>query len=111
MSDSSPFVISFPGSSAAEANRLADDLVRAIRKTDRHVTAERRRDRSDTLDGGTTLAIILGTASVTAIARGIEAWLARQGTRIQINKDGTVIATNLDSRDAARIAEAFKPRP
>lgn len=106
----SPFVISFPGVSTAEANRLASGLAAAIRDTDREVQVEQQRDRPDTQDFGATLAIILGTASVTAVARGVEAWLARHsGAKIQINKDGTVIASNLDSRDAARIADAFKP--
>jgi hypothetical protein len=107
----SPFIISFPGASPAEANRLASGLATAVRETDREVKVEQRRDQPDTQDCGATLAIILGTASVTAIARGVEAWLARHsGAKIQINKDGSVVASNLDSRDAARIAEAFKPR-
>jgi hypothetical protein len=106
----SPFVISFPGVSTAEANRFAADLASTIRTTDREVQVEQRRDRPDTQDFGATLAIILGTASVTAVARGVESWLARHsGAKIQIDKDGTVVASNLDSRDAARIAEAFKP--
>jgi hypothetical protein len=107
----SPFIISFPGSSTAEANRLASGLATALRETERDVKVEQKRDRADTQDGGATLAILLGTASVTAIAKGVEAWLARHsGAKIQISQDGSVIASNLDSRDAARIAEAFKPR-
>lgn len=48
---------------------------------------------------------------MTAIARGVEAWLARHsGAKIQIDADGGVIASDLDSRDAARIAEAFSRR-
>ena len=107
----SPFIISFPSLSTAEANRLASGLAAAIRDSDRDVKVEQRRDQPDTQDFGATLAIILGTASATAVARGVEAWLARHsGAKIQINKDGSVIASNLDSRDAARIAEAFKTR-
>jgi hypothetical protein len=106
----SPFIISFPGMSTAEANRLAAGLASAIRDADRDVKVEQKRDQPDTQDFGATLAVILGTASVTAVAKGVEGWLARHsGAKIQINKDGSVIASNLDSRDAARIAEAFKP--
>lgn len=106
----SPLIISFPETTVAEANRLASGLAAAIRDSDREVRVEQRRDQPDTLDFGATLAIILGTASVTAVARGVESWLARHsGAKIQINKDGTVIASNLDSRDAARIAEALRP--
>jgi hypothetical protein len=107
----SPFIISFPGTSTAEANRLAAGLASAIRDAHRDVKVEQKRDQPDTQDFGATLAVILGTASVTAVAKGVEAWLARHsGAKIQINKDGSVIASNLDSRDAARIAEVFKPR-
>jgi hypothetical protein len=106
-----PFVITFPEASIAQANRYAADLAAAIRELDEEVQVEQKRDRQDTQDFGATLAIILGTASVTAVAKGISAWLARQsGAKIQISADGSVIASNLDSRDAARIAEAFSRR-
>jgi hypothetical protein len=108
MVDESPFIITFPGTSAAEANRFATDLAITLREIDEQVTVEQQRDRQGTQDFGVTLAIILGTASVTAVARGVAAWLARHsGAKIEINAAGTVIASNLDSRDAARIAEAF----
>jgi hypothetical protein len=107
----SPFIITFPGASAAEANRYAADLSTALREVDQDLKVEQQRDRLDTQDFGATLAIILGTASVTALAKGIAAWLARHsGAKIQINADGSVIASNLDSRDATRIAGAFKRR-
>jgi Effector Associated Constant Component 1 len=107
----SPFIISFPGSSTAEANRFASGLATAIREAERDVSVEQKRDRPDSQDAGATLVLVLGTAAATAVAKGVEAWLARHsGAKIQISKDGSVIASNLDSRDAARIAEAFKPR-
>lgn len=107
----STFVVSFPGTSSAEANRYAAGLASAIRDADQDVKVEQQRDQPDTQDCGATLVIILGTASVTAIARGVEAWLARHsGAKIQIDADGGVIASDLDSRDAARIAEAFSRR-
>lgn len=108
----SPFVVSFPGTSSAEANRYAAGLASAIRDADQNVKVEQQRDQPDTQDCGITLVIqILGTASVTAIASGVASWLARHsGAKIQINADGGVIASDLDSRDAARIAEAFSRR-
>ncbi len=107
MSDS-PFIITFPGASTAEANRYAADLRAALRELDQELKVVQQRDRADTQDFGATLAIILGTASVTAVAKGVAVWLARHsGAKIQINADGSVLASNLDSRDAARIAEAF----
>ncbi len=109
--DESPFIIRFPGASTAEANRYAADLATTLRDVDQDLKVEQQRDRPDTQDFGATLAIILGTASVSAVAKGVAAWLARHaGAKIQINADGSVIASNLDSRDAARIADAFGRR-
>ena len=54
--------------------------------------------------------LVLGTASVTAVARGIAVWLRRNsGSSIEIVKaDGSrVIATHLDSLDASKIAKAI----
>jgi hypothetical protein len=108
---SDPFVITFPGASRAEANRYASDLAAALRDLHNSVAVEQRRDRQDTQDFGATLAVVLGTASITAVANGVAAWLVRHsGARIEIAAKGNVIATNLDSRDAARIAEAFSSR-
>lgn len=104
----SPFIVSFPGASSGEANRYAASLATAIRESTRGVQVEQRRDRPDTQDFGATLAVILGTASATAVANGVAMWLARHsGAKIQISADQTIIASNLDSQDAARIAEAF----
>lgn len=106
-----PFIITFPEASCAEANKYAGDLAATLRDLKEGVAVEQRRDREDTQDLGATLAIVLGTASVTAIANGIASWLMRHsGARIQITSKGNVIAKNLDSRDAARIAEAFSRR-
>ena len=106
-----PFVVSFPSASTAEANRYAGDLVRALRDLDPELSVEQRRDRADTQDFGATLAIVLGTASITALANGIAGWLMRHsGAKIQISNDGNVVASNLDSGDAAKIAEAFSTR-
>ena len=61
----SPFIVTFPGVSPAEANRYAAGLAGALRDVDRDIKAERRRDRGDTQDFGATLAITLGSASAT----------------------------------------------
>ena len=106
-----PFTITFPGASAAEANQYAGDLGSALRDVDRSLTVEQQRDREDTQDLGVVLSIILGSVSATALAQGISAWLARHsGAKIQIDAAGSVIATNLDSQDAAKIAAAFASR-
>jgi hypothetical protein len=106
-----PFNITFPGASRADANVYAADLASILRRVDRSLSAEQRRDREDTQDLGVILSVILGSAAVSAVARGLSAWLARNsGAKIQIDVEGTIVATNLDSRDAAKIAAAFASR-
>jgi hypothetical protein len=105
-----PLMINFPATSSAEGNRLASGLADALREVDPNIVVDRHRERPDTQDLGATLAVILGTAAVTAIAKGIGAWLARNsGARIEIRRRGKVIlaATHLDSKDVAAIAEAL----
>jgi hypothetical protein len=100
--------ISFLDTSLAEANRYASELATCVRELDPNLSAEQRKVGTETQDLGATIAIVLGTASATAVAKGIASWLARHsGAKIQISADGSVIATNLESRDAARIAEAL----
>jgi hypothetical protein len=60
------------------------------------------------MDFGATVVLILGTTAATAIAKGIQTWLAgNAGARIDILKDGSVIARNLQSKDAVEIAKAL----
>lgn len=105
-----PIIISFPGSSSAEANKLARSLTDHLKDLDGRVQIEQLKERDDTQDWGTILSIVLSSASASAIAGGIAGWLKREsGARIQISKEGEIVATNLDSGDAARIAQAFSP--
>ena len=106
-----PFIISFPRVPIDQANQYAADLAAILRSLQKGAVIEVRRTRQDSQDYGATLAVILGTASVTAMAKGIAAWIARNsGSEIQISHHGDVIAKNLNSGDAARIAEAFAKR-
>lgn len=103
-------LINFPDASTADGNRLAGTLADALRNVDPSVKVERKRDRPETQDFGASLAVILGTAAATAVAKGIGTWLARNsGARIQVWRKGTLIldATHLDSKDVPRIAEAI----
>jgi hypothetical protein len=100
-------MISFPHLSDAEANRLAGDLTSAIAESGLDVTATQTRRGSDTQDLGTSVAILLGTASVTTIARGIAAWIARTGTVVEITCNGSIVAKNIDGRDLQVIVSAL----
>jgi hypothetical protein len=105
-------IVAFPDASTAEGNRLASSLADVLRDADPNILVDRQRERTDTQDFGATLAVILGTAAVTAVAKGIAAWLARNsGAQIEIRRKGEVVlrATHLDSKDVPRIAEALSP--
>lgn len=104
------FEIRFFDCTPDEGNAYSEDLQQALREADSTVTLRRQRDIRDAQDFGATLVLILGTGAITAIAKGLSAWIARNsGARVVITKDGKVVAENIDSRDAARIvADAFK---
>jgi hypothetical protein len=105
-----PLIITFPDASVAEGNRLAGTLADTLSDSGPSITVDRHRERADTQDFGATLAVVVGTAAATAMAKGIASWLARNsGARIEIRRGNKVIlsATHLDSKDVPRIADAF----
>jgi hypothetical protein len=102
------FEISFedclPGDAAGFAQALGAD----IREFAPAVAVELKKERMDSQDFGTTLVVLFGTPVAITLARAVGAFLQRHsGASIKISKSGEVIARNLDSSDAARIAEAF----
>ncbi|MGD0942309.1 MAG: hypothetical protein ABR905_21660 [Terracidiphilus sp.] len=106
--DETCFLISFPDSSPALANQYASNLTGFIREIRGISRADQQRVQDNTQDLGSTIVLILGTASVTIVAQGIASWLARHsGAKIQIEVDGRVSGSNLDSRDVSRIVEAL----
>ena len=104
--DSIEFSIRFPGASTAQANKWAADLKQTLEEAHREVQIDQTKDREETMDMGATLGIILGSAAVTAIAKGIQAWLTkRQDASIEFAKDGRVTAKGLRGKDALALAE------
>lgn len=103
-------ILCFPDNSVADGNRFAGSLANALQDISPDIAVERIRERADTQDFGASLGIILGTAAATAVAKGIGAWLARNsGAKVEIRRGGEVVlvATHLDSRDAAKIVQAI----
>lgn len=101
---------SFGDSNTADGNRFAGSLADTLRSLDPGIQVERVRERADTQDFGATLAVILGTAAVNTLAKGIAAWLARNsGAKIEIRREGQLImtATHMDSHDVPKLAEAL----
>jgi len=110
MSDKS-LVVSFGDSTTAEGNRFAGSLADTLRALDPTIQVQRVRDRPDAQDFGASLVVILGTAAVTALAKGIASWLARNsGANIVIRREGQVVMTanHLDSADVPKLAESLR---
>lgn len=103
-------LIGFPDASTAEGNRLTNSLAEALRDIGPGIIVERQRERPDTQDFGASLAVILGTTAVTAVAKGLAAWLARNsGARVEIRRKGRLVlrASHLSSKDTSRIVKAL----
>jgi hypothetical protein len=99
--------VSFADCSPAEAARFSNDLDEYLRDTVPEAQIALQKARPDSQDFGTSLIILFGTPVAIALAQSVGNFLQRHsGASIIITKDGEVIAKNLDSGDAAKIAEA-----
>jgi hypothetical protein len=106
-----PVVFSFANATTADGNRFAGSLAETLRDIDPDIRVERIREREDTQDFGASLAVVLGTAAATALAKGIAAWLARNsGAKLEILREGQVVmrAGHLDSADVPKLAQALR---
>ncbi|MGY3451947.1 hypothetical protein [Bradyrhizobium sp. USDA 4353] len=111
MTQSHRIDIRFDNCLASEALILANDLEQDIREAAASVEVSRLKDRPDSQDFGATLVLVFGTPVAVILARAIGNFLQRHsGASITITKEGAVVATNVDSKDVARIAEAFRPQ-
>jgi hypothetical protein len=105
---SETFIVKFPAVTTDEANKLASSLADELNEIAGLDKAQPARDNPETQDFGATLILVLGTASVTAIARGIEKWLARAGTTVEIHTaSGKVVMKDVQGKDAVAIAKAL----
>jgi hypothetical protein len=106
--DSPDFTIDFPGLTDAECCKCAMDLAAHLRALDPTIKAQSERESEETQDPGTYIALILGAASSTAVAKGIANWLARNsGVKIDIKAEGTIMVHNIDSRDVPKMVQAL----
>jgi hypothetical protein len=108
-----PILISFVGETDAEADKLAGSLSSSLRETDRSLLVERQKVNSESLDYGSILSLVLGSAAVGAVAKGVAAWIAKHGgTTIRIRcSDGTSVEiNNATGADTAQIVQGALQR-
>jgi len=107
------FLASFADTDAATANDLAGDLAGWLHD---EVSVVARQLRHDPLaqDVGTTVAIIAGTSSFAALAKGVAVWLARrQDARLVLRRkssDGEereLLIAGTPGRRTERLVQAF----
>lgn len=102
--------IRFPDATPDLGNVYADDLRTSLAESlDSGDRVERVRTNPESQDFGATLVLVLGTTAVTAVARGLQAWLARNsGVSIDIVAGGkTLHARNLDSQGVRELAKVL----
>ncbi len=106
------YTITFESVSDADANRYASELRNILLDATPVIEVERKRGDPRTQDFGATLLLVLGTPAVPALIKAITDWLTlRHQVGITIKTaEGELIATNLTSKDAMKLAESFRPK-
>ncbi len=101
------YVIKFDEASIAKASQHANELRDVLLAATPDISVDRRRDDPHTQDFGSTLVLVLGTSSVTIIAKAIGDWLQlRNSASLTIETpEKKIIATNIKSKDATKLAE------
>jgi hypothetical protein len=94
--------LTFPGAPKDRANILADDLRKELKRLNSSLSVEKQRNSEAAQDFGATLAVIVTSAAVTALAKGIANFIAKHGTKIKIKAGEDIVeATGIESKDAA----------
>ena len=100
------FIIKVQDVSVADSGVLLQDLREMILDSHPDVSAELKRDDPEAQDFGATLALLLGTPALIAVAKGIEAWLKlHHSSKLRIEKDGRVVAENLTGAQVINLAK------
>ena len=107
--DSLSAVFRFEGASAKEANKLAQELKAQIAAVGPGVDVQQAKAQAGTQDAGTLVSLLFDPAVIGPLAAVLTLFIRRNtGVRIVMTtSDGQVVAENLNSRDAPRIAEAL----
>jgi hypothetical protein len=105
------FLNASPDEANTHATDLSDFLRHAVPLPDQ-LALKRERTSKDSQDFGATLVLILGTTAITAVAKGVQSWLAAHtGTVLEITDEhGKIVATNINAKSAADITKAWAER-
>lgn len=100
--------IIFEEVSVAEANKLAIELRDYLYNTT-DIDTKIEKEYCNTQDMGTVLSVVLSSASIVALAKGLSAWLVKkQSRKLTIKKNGDIIGENLGSDDIEKILKHSK---
>src|SRR5438552_15508895 len=95
--------IRLEGVSVADAGEGLRTLREDILDAERAVQADIIQDEPTNQDFGTTLVLVLGAPAAIAVAKGIQAWLTREGGKATLTING--VKYKRKSADAAKIAQ------
>jgi hypothetical protein len=91
-----------------DSDTLADELLGVVNASEDVKAASRETDGSGKQDAGVIIGVILASASVTALARGIADWIrSKNGAKVKVTcPDGTMIAAEtIDGTTAVAVIE------
>ncbi|AFW01771.1 hypothetical protein BAR24_14900 [Gluconobacter oxydans] len=100
--------IQFPDVEAAAAGQLADDLADRLRELDETGRVTIQKASPDAMELGSIVVMLLGTASVASVARGIGGWIQKRGDpalKIKCGKDEIVIQSGLSASQKYELAK------
>lgn len=107
------FLIEVEGESVAESNILVEKLREIILSIDPFIEVEREKTDTSTMDFGSTLVVILGSATAVALAKGVQMFLAKyHSAKLHIKmRSGSVIAENLSGTQVIDLVKILKDLP
>lgn len=97
------------GPHLADSQSLTSDLMASLKLATPDISVDRIKPSDETMDLGTIVSIVFASGAATAIGKGIADWLRRQpSAKITIYENDRLVAENITSEDAVRLATIFK---
>lgn len=98
------------GTNAAECDQSIAGLMDQLQTSANSIQIERVREKKEYMDFGATVAIVVGSAAATAIAKGIADWMAKnQAARLEIDTEtGKVLIENVNGKNLVQMKELIR---